>query len=53
MKQLKPVSELLKELKNMKTHMEKYIPKVFAHNDFHIKNMVYNPDSGKQLYFVD
>ncbi len=31
----------------MREQMEKFIPKVYSHNDFHIKNMVYDAENGK------
>ncbi len=39
--------DLIKEFHKMGEQMEKFIPKVYSHNDFHIKNMVYDAENVK------
>ena len=43
---------LLNEARDMETHMDKNIPKVFSHGDLHIKNMIYDTDTGDHINFT-
>ena len=46
MKELPPKQELVDLYDKMFAHLQKQIPMVWGHADFHIKNMVFDPDSG-------
>ncbi len=43
---LKPKDWMLEEFKRCREHIKKQVPVVFCHNDYHAKNMVFDPEKG-------
>ena len=47
-----PRHKLIEEMNRAKERLNDTIPKEYAHNDFHIKNIVYNDKTGTVYWIV-